>query len=277
MKEVNRIIKKRGGEAWRITCDLLNTGLQSAGLSGHLSVLHCWHRWGQWDARTLTLTLFTSCTMPWGPMTNGQSDPGERHLKTWRRAPWMVRRCRLFPLLFWILWNCNCQIFIFVSSLWNMRLCCTNFVNTLVSVATALTFTGRGLASDQREKLLIEQNLTFAGGSGIKRRKVADEIHISENKIEHDSGKSTRLMRNEFICLMSEQVKNKKVKYGDDPAACCLLSDRKLLIIHWPLIKFYCSPSNLCNSGPTHANKVLHITIICGVLKGSSEPVRGAV
>lgn len=100
MKEVNRIIKKRVRGAWRITCDLLNTGLQSAGLSGHLSVLHCWHRWGQWDARTLTLTLFTSCTMPWGPMTNGQSDPGERHLKTWRRAPWMVRQCRLFPFSF---------------------------------------------------------------------------------------------------------------------------------------------------------------------------------
>lgn len=35
------------------------------------------------------------------------------------------------------------------------------FVNTPVSVATVLTFTGRGLASNQREKLLIEQNLTF--------------------------------------------------------------------------------------------------------------------
>lgn len=33
-----------------------NTGLHSMGLSGHSSVLHRWHCWGQCDARTLTST-----------------------------------------------------------------------------------------------------------------------------------------------------------------------------------------------------------------------------
>lgn len=52
-----------------------------------------------------------------------------------------------------------------------MRLYCTKFVNTPVSVATVLTFTGRGLTSDQREKLLIEQNLTFAVEAESKKER----------------------------------------------------------------------------------------------------------
>ena len=48
--------------------DYLWAFFRSEGLSGHLSVLHCWHCWGQGTVQSKDADLysFTSCRRPWG-------------------------------------------------------------------------------------------------------------------------------------------------------------------------------------------------------------------